>query len=248
MRISLRDVLVFLALPIICFAVIPLMYGTVIHNKIVAAANDSLTRLYNDQDALILVYFKQNNQVILEKQKTSKPKVQQSYSTWLKTNTQRAIKNSSVAKNVQEKIVNKNKVIKANSSTKQISLEKPKYLWWRYISDPFLGGPAWFVRLKIFSVIGYYVIYSLLLRRLARKFKTKKYHLVWIPIVQELLVIKMAKKNPTYFWWYAIPVVNFFAIVHLWKKIAGFRKKPEYFSYLMIIPGLNILALWYFSQ
>jgi hypothetical protein len=246
MRISFRDIIIFLALPIVCLTVIPLTYSTVIQNKIVSSANDSLNRLYNDHDALILVYFKQNNQVILEKQKTSKPKVQQNYSTWLKTNTQKISTNLPASKTTKAVVI-KPTVSKTNTIAKP-AMVRSQHSWWKSISDGIFGGPVWFVQFKMLSAIAYYICYSLLLRRLAKKFKTKKYHLVWIPIVQELLVIKMAKKNPTYFWWYVIPVVNFVAIVHLWKRIAGFRKRPELFSYLMIIPGLNILALWKFSR
>jgi len=79
---------------------------------------------------------------------------------------------------------------------------------------------------------------------LALKFRLNPL-LAWIPIVQIFLFIKMANRSYASVFLLLIPIVNLFVIISMWFKILDLLQKPKFFGILMILPGINLITLWY---
>ncbi|MBF0533264.1 MAG: hypothetical protein HQL23_09270 [Candidatus Omnitrophica bacterium] len=70
---------------------------------------------------------------------------------------------------------------------------------------------------------------------------------MFIPVVQIFQLLHLSDKP---FWWFIllfIPFVNLFVWVSIWKRICEFLRQPEYLSYLMLIPGVNLALVWYLA-
>ncbi|OGX34131.1 MAG: hypothetical protein A3C36_04595 [Omnitrophica WOR_2 bacterium RIFCSPHIGHO2_02_FULL_52_10] len=101
------------------------------------------------------------------------------------------------------------------------------------------------VILCTFTVMYIVVCYPLM--NIARKLGKKHSWLVWIPFVQLIYFIYIAGKP---LWWtvfWAVPGVNYFMLLLLFVDILKAMKKSFWLIVLIIIPGVNILALWYLA-
>jgi hypothetical protein len=92
-----------------------------------------------------------------------------------------------------------------------------------------------------------YVYHALALQTIATKTNTENAWFAWIPILNLILMINIAKKP---IWWillFLIPVVNFVIYVILWMGIAEARKKPNWWGILTIVPVVNIIVPGYLA-
>jgi hypothetical protein len=92
-----------------------------------------------------------------------------------------------------------------------------------------------------------YVYVALALYAIAKKTNTENSWLAWIPIVNIVLMLNIAKKPV---WWIIlclIPLVNFVIIVIVWMAIAEARKKPSWWGILMIVPFVNLIVPGYLA-
>ena len=105
MKFSIRNFFILICLPVIFLSFIPLIYSAVLQRNLENSAKGTLTRLFDDEDIVNVVYLKKNNQVILVKQKTTTPKPKQNYATWLKTPSQKSSAGPSAAVSVLDKNV-----------------------------------------------------------------------------------------------------------------------------------------------
>ena len=104
---------------------------------------------------------------------------------------------------------------------------------------------AFVVILCVLSVI--YIFACFPLMNIARKLRKKHCWLVWIPFVQLVYLVHIAGKR---LWWavfWTVPVVNYFMLLLLFVDILKELKKPFWLIILIIIPGINIFALWYLA-
>ncbi len=92
-----------------------------------------------------------------------------------------------------------------------------------------------------------YVSYCLPLMWICQHFQTKRYWKAWIPFVQEWHVVKMAGHSSYFLCLYLIPLVSLILPIYLWYRIAHDLGKEEKVALCMIMPGFNIMALWYFA-
>jgi cytochrome bd-type quinol oxidase subunit 2 len=107
-----------------------------------------------------------------------------------------------------------------------------------------LGGML-FVFLIIFGV--FYVYISLALSTIAKKTNTENPWMAWIPIVNIILMLNIAKKP---MWWILlclIPVVSIVIMILVWMEIAKARNKPEWWGILLIVPVVNIIVPGYLA-
>ena len=98
----------------------------------------------------------------------------------------------------------------------------------------------------IFGLAGYVYI-SLALQTIARKTKTQNAWLAWIPLVNVILMLDIAKKP---LWWivlFLLPLVNLVITVVVWMAIAKARQKPEWCGILMLIPLVNLMLPGYLA-
>jgi len=89
----------------------------------------------------------------------------------------------------------------------------------------------------------YYIWYAICLMKIANKTNTPNSWFAWIPILNVILMIQIAKKP---IWWiilYFIPIVNFIIGIIVWMGIAESVKKPNWLGILMIFPIVDLITI-----
>ena len=93
-----------------------------------------------------------------------------------------------------------------------------------------------------------YVFFAVCLSALAKK---TGHELIswwsWVPILQVLLILKMAKVE---WWWiflFLIPFVNIAVAIFVWVKIAKALSKHPIWGVLMVVPVLDVAVLAYLA-
>jgi len=107
------------------------------------------------------------------------------------------------------------------------------------------AGAAMLAFFVIFAFI--YIFMALALQTIAQKTNTPNPWLAWIPIVNIILLLNVAKKP---LWWILlllIPVVNIVVSVIVWMAVAEVRQKPSWWGILTIIPIANFIAIGYLA-
>jgi len=92
-----------------------------------------------------------------------------------------------------------------------------------------------------------YVYMALALQTIAKKTNTENPWLAWIPIVNIVLMLNIAKKP---LWWIIlclIPLVNIVILIIVWMAIAEARNKPNWWGILMIVPVVNLIVPGYLA-
>lgn len=95
--------------------------------------------------------------------------------------------------------------------------------------------------------LGAYIFIALALQTIAQKTGTPNAWFAWIPIVNIILILNIAKKPV---WWivlFLIPVVNIVISVLVWMAVAEARQKPSWWGLLTLIPLANIIAIAYLA-
>ena len=108
----------------------------------------------------------------------------------------------------------------------------------------FMG--AFFLIFCIF-LVAYYVYHALALQTIATKTNTENPWFAWIPILNIILMLNIAKKP---IWWillFLIPLANIVIYVLLWMGIAEARNKPNWWGILMIVPVANLIVPGYLA-
>jgi len=105
---------------------------------------------------------------------------------------------------------------------------------------------AFFVFFLIFAV-AIYVYMALAIQTIAQKTHTENAWLAWIPIVNIVLVLNIAKKP---IWWIIlclIPAVNLVIFIIVWMAVAEARNKPNWWGILIIVPVVGIIVPGYLA-
>jgi len=101
----------------------------------------------------------------------------------------------------------------------------------------------------VFLIIGLaaYVYMSMALQTIAKKTNTENAWWAWVPIINIILMLNIAKKP---LWWIIlclIPFVNIIIFIIVWMAIAVARGKPSWWGILLIIPVANIIVPGYLA-
>ena len=92
-----------------------------------------------------------------------------------------------------------------------------------------------------------YIYMALALQTIANKTSTPNGWLAWIPIVNVVLMLQIAKKP---IWWIIlcfVPLVNIVIAIMVWMGIAEARQKPNWWGILMIVPIANFVVPGYLA-
>lgn len=111
---------------------------------------------------------------------------------------------------------------------------------------PALIGAGIFGFIVIIS-LAVYVYLALALYTIANKTRTENAWFAWIPIIQGILMLNIAKKP---IWWIIlmlIPVVNIIIGIIVWMGIAEARNKPNWWGILLIVPVVGIIVPGYLA-
>ena len=96
-------------------------------------------------------------------------------------------------------------------------------------------------------VLAMYVYCALAVQTIAQKTNTENPWLAWIPIVNIILLLNIAKKP---IWWivlFLIPLVNIIIGVIVWMAVAEERKKPNWRGILIIVPFVGLIVPGYLA-
>jgi len=100
-----------------------------------------------------------------------------------------------------------------------------------------------------------YIVMAIGIMKLAKKFNTPNPWMAWIPVLNIWLMIQIAGLE----WWWIlivfagiIPVIGWIAALlaglYIWLKIVEKAGKPQWFVILMLIPLVNIWAIFELSK
>lgn len=95
--------------------------------------------------------------------------------------------------------------------------------------------------------LAFYVYFALALMTIAQKTNTDNAWFAWIPILNCILMLNVAKKP---IWWiilFLIPVVNIVIAILVWMGVAEARNKPNWWGILMIVPVVNLIVPGYLA-
>lgn len=104
--------------------------------------------------------------------------------------------------------------------------------------------------MALFMLVFFGAIYlytSLALQTIAKKTNTENAWWAWVPIINVLLMLNIAKKP---LWWILlclIPVVNLVIFIIVWMAIAEARNKPNWWGILLIVPLVNFIVPGYLA-
>ncbi len=99
----------------------------------------------------------------------------------------------------------------------------------------------------LFFALAMYVYVALALSTIAKKTNTENAWLAWIPIINIVLMLNIAKKP---IWWiilFLVPFVNIVIAVIVWMAIAEARGKPNWWGILTIVPVVNLIVPGYLA-
>ncbi len=108
-----------------------------------------------------------------------------------------------------------------------------------------LGLASMTIPLVVGLVMYIYIGYSLMV--MAQKLKIDGGWWGFVPILNILLLCKLADKPLWWFLLFLIPLVNVVIMVIMWMKIAERRGKPSWVGILMIVPIAQIIVPGYLA-
>ena len=95
--------------------------------------------------------------------------------------------------------------------------------------------------------IALYVYGALAFQTIAKKTNTENAWWAWVPILNIILVLNIAKKP---LWWiilFFIPIVGIVIAIIVMMAVAEARKKPSWWGILMIVPVINLIVPGYLA-
>jgi hypothetical protein len=93
----------------------------------------------------------------------------------------------------------------------------------------------------------YYVYMSICLMKIAKKTNTENAWFAWIPILDLLLSLQIAKKPTWWIVWFFVPVANIIVYILAWMGISKTLGKQEWLGILMIISPINLIVQGYLA-
>jgi len=112
------------------------------------------------------------------------------------------------------------------------------------------AGVAIFAGVMIFTLIislAFYIYIAIALMKIAKKAGVSNGWFAWVPILNVILMLQIARKP---MWWllmFFIPVINIVFTVLVWMEIAKAVGKPEWWGILTIVPFVNIIVPGYLA-
>ncbi len=97
------------------------------------------------------------------------------------------------------------------------------------------------------SALALHLLFSLVLASICRNAGVDKAALIWVPVLQLIPLFKAAQMSPWWFLGLFVPLLNVVAIVMWSFGIAKACGKSAVVALLLLLPGVNLLALLYLA-
>jgi len=101
--------------------------------------------------------------------------------------------------------------------------------------------------LVLFLWVALYFYFSFTQYKIAQKVGHESTWWAWVPILNFVQQIQMARKEWYWFLFCLIPVVNIFVIAAIWMEIAKNCRQSAAWGIMAIVPFLNFIALGYLA-
>ena len=114
-------------------------------------------------------------------------------------------------------------------------------------TKPPLALAGAFLAVMLIFCLAAYIYVALALQTIAKKTNTENAWLAWIPIVNIVLMLAIAKKPV---WWiilFLIPLVNIVISIIVWMAVAEARGKPNWWGILIIVPLVGVIVPGYLA-
>jgi hypothetical protein len=102
-------------------------------------------------------------------------------------------------------------------------------------------APLYYLMLGVALI--FYIYFAIALQAIAGKTGTANGWWAWIPILQIVLSLKIARKP---MWWLIlclVPFLNWVMLVLVWMGIAKVRNRPSWWGILVLVPIANFVIL-----
>lgn len=96
----------------------------------------------------------------------------------------------------------------------------------------------------IYILVIQFFIFSIALQQIAQRFRLTSW-MAFIPILQLVLLVKMADRPLLWFFLLFVPIFNIFVWIMIWVDIFDLFQKPLPLAVFMLIPGLQVILPWY---
>ncbi|MFZ2188454.1 MAG: DUF5684 domain-containing protein [Candidatus Moraniibacteriota bacterium] len=111
------------------------------------------------------------------------------------------------------------------------------------------AGPI--IGIVIFSLLIFFLVHyvymSVCYYKIAKKTSTPDAWFAWIPILDMLLALQIAKKPTWWIIWFFIPLANIIAYILVWMGISKTLGKQEWLGVLMIVSPINLIIPGYLA-
>src|SRR5579864_6347645 len=101
--------------------------------------------------------------------------------------------------------------------------------------------------IMVLFIIAVYIYFALALQTIAKKTNTENDWWAWIPILQAVLMLNVAKKPVWLIILFLIPLVGLVFGILTWMAIAEARNKPNWWGILLIVPVLGLFVPGYLA-
>ncbi len=92
-----------------------------------------------------------------------------------------------------------------------------------------------------------YIYTSFCLQKIAIKTSTENAWMAWVPLLNILLMFRVARLSLWYAIIFLIPYVNFLMGAYLWGEVAGRLNRSKWLGILFLIPVLNFVLSGYLA-
>ncbi len=96
-------------------------------------------------------------------------------------------------------------------------------------------------------LIALYIFFGYCLSKIGKKLNDERAWWAWVPVLQVLMMIRLAQLS---YWWFIgllVPFVNIAVGIYVWVRVANRLGKPGWMGALMIVPGIDLFVLGYFA-
>ena len=110
-----------------------------------------------------------------------------------------------------------------------------------------IAAASGFLLFILVFAVAMYIYMALAIQTIAQKTNTENPWLAWIPIVNVVLMLNIAKKP---IWWIIlcfVPGVNIVVGIIVWMAVAEARNKPSWWGILIIVPVVGLIVPGYLA-
>ena len=107
-----------------------------------------------------------------------------------------------------------------------------------------IGGMLLFLAVFFLS---YYIYMSICYYKIAKKTNTPDAWFAWIPILDMLLALRIAKRPTWWIIWFFLPFANVIVYALVWMGMAKALRKQEWLGILILISPINLVIAGYLA-